>query len=86
MGTIQIIADMLFSKGYTVIIDQTNAGYIYMGYSLPKTKITEGKWGILRWTITESDLYIVGEWANGEGNSPNKIWNSRTGYTFNYDI
>lgn len=85
MGTIQILADMLFSKGYTVIIDQTTAGYIYMGYSKPKNKIIEPKWGILRWTITNSDAYLVGEWADGEGDSPNKIWSSRTGYTYNFD-
>jgi len=85
MGTIQILADMLFSKGYTVIIDQTTAGYIYMGYSKPKTKITDANWGILRWTISDSDLKYVGEWASGEGDSPNKIWNSRASYTYNFD-
>jgi hypothetical protein len=85
MSAINIVANMLFAKGYRVIIDQyTTAGKVYFGFTKSGNRKSDAKWGIVCLDQTEGGKINDFEWANGGGISENKIWNNRANGTYTY--
>ena len=86
MSPIQILGNMLFASGFRTIIDQTQAGFIYFGVTKSGNLKSQTRWTIVRCKITNSNKLHDFEWADGEGiNNSKKVWNDRTGYTYQSD-
>jgi hypothetical protein len=87
MSTIQIIGSLrefLMSTGFRVIIDQSQAGYIYFGMAKSGSLKTQPVWNIVRLKITNDNKVNDFEWANGAGlNKADCIWNTLGGTTYN---
>ena len=87
MSAIQIIGDMLLSRGYRVIIDSyTTAGKVYFGFAKSGALKSERKWAILCLDQTESGKINDFEWGNRAGIEENKIWNKRADGTYAYQV
>jgi len=86
MSTLMALGDILLDRGYRVIFDGATANYTYIGIALPKTKLTEDKWSILRVAITDGGATTCYAWANGEHSSLNKSWAHRKDGTYVYEF
>ncbi len=84
MSPMQYIGDLVFQKGFRMITDQSQTGYIYFGIAKSGTLKTEAKWGIVRCKITDSNKIYDFEWANGTGlQTMNCVWNTLAGTAYN---
>ena len=75
MSAIQVIGDLLFSRGYDVVIDQTQTGYTIFGYTKYIGALTsEPKWALLRLKTTNSNKLNWFRWKLDT--EFNKIWST----------
>jgi len=87
MSTLMALGDILLDRGYRVIFDGATENYTYIGIALPKTKLTEDKWSILRIEISGGGTVTDYCWCEGEVSNFNKSWTNRKNgtYTYNFD-
>jgi hypothetical protein len=81
MSAMQVLGDLFFASGYDVVIDQTQAGYIFFGMAKgygngTKVSTSAKQWAIVRLTVSNTNKLNFFRWANGQGMQFNQVWNS----------
>ena len=80
MSAVGVIGNMLFASGYDVVIDQTQTGYIYFGFTASNDGTIKSTalpvWSIIRLAVTNSNKLNWFRHANGWGIQTNQVWNS----------
>ncbi|OFZ07650.1 MAG: hypothetical protein A2322_09245 [Bacteroidetes bacterium RIFOXYB2_FULL_39_7] len=64
---------------YDILIDNTDADNVYVGYANPGTLISAAGWKIKK--LPKSGTIEGVRWANGNTDM-NKIWDNRASYTY----
>lgn len=76
MSVANQIGNLIFDKGYDMVIDSTQAGYTIFGFAPSGTKPSACNWWIYRLKNTYEGQLNWFRWANGKGLNARYVWNT----------